>query len=196
LALDEWGAKMADETIPQRVLQPSGIGGWLLLPALETLVTPFFLSKTAFDVAESLLTFEIPDPALKALIVVETIANLAFCLAWLYAFFLLCKRRAQYPPLFIILSVALLGFVILDLTVANVAFKVAIEPGDVRDLVRGIVSCAVWVPYMALSRRVRNTFVKLTYPHQMATAETNFLIDRLRRGISSYSSGSVVNWRG
>ena len=89
----------------------------------------------------------------------ETIANLAFCLAWIYAFFLLCKHRAQYPTLFIILSVALLGFVILDLTVANVAFKVAVDPGDVRDLVRGIVSSAIWVPYMSLSRRVRNTFV-------------------------------------
>lgn len=150
---------MAGEAIPQTVLQPSGIGGWLLLPALGTLITPFFLAKSAFDLAETLLTFDIPDPALKALIVVETIGNLAFCLAWIYTFFLLCKRRVQYPALFMILSVGLLGYVILDLTVAKVGFEAAIEPGDIRDLVRGIVSCAIWVPYMALSRRVRNTFV-------------------------------------
>jgi hypothetical protein len=85
------------------------------------------------------------------------------------AFFLLCKHRAQYPTLFIILSVGRLGFVILDLTVANVTFKVAVDPGDVRDLVRGIVSSAIWFLHVAVATGSEHV-CELTYRHPIAVS--------------------------
>lgn len=149
---------MAEEALPQVHAQPSGIGGWLVLPALGTLVTPFLLAKTAYDNVEALLTFQV-SATLKAFIMIETLGNLAFSLAWFYALFLLWKHRALYPRLFNALSLLLVAFVMADLAIANFGFNVPIEPNDLRDLVRGIISCAIWVPYMLRSQRVRNTFV-------------------------------------
>ena len=77
---------MAEEALPQVHAQPSGIGGWLVLPALGTLVTPFLLAKTAYDNVEALLTFQV-SATLKAFIMIETLGNLAFSLAWFYRYF-------------------------------------------------------------------------------------------------------------
>ena len=140
--------------------QPHGIAGWLLLPALGTLVSPFLLAKGSYETGLSLFTFAIENPALKGFITVEFLLNLGFCLGWFYALYLLARHRAQYPPLFIVLSLGIVAFSIVDTAVAHFGFGVPFEPNDLRDFLRALIFSAIWVPYMLRSRRVRNTFVR------------------------------------
>jgi Protein of unknown function (DUF2569) len=40
------------------------------------------------------------------------------------------------------------------------AYAVEIGPEDYRDLARNVIALLIWTPYMAKSKRVRNTFIE------------------------------------
>jgi hypothetical protein len=153
---------MVEATTPrvQPEPKPHGVAGWLLLPALGTLLTPLWLAKGVYDGALPLFTVTIENAALRGFITVELVLNLGLCLGWFYALYLLARYRAQYPPLFIVLALGILIFGIADTAVAHFGFGVPFEPNDLAAMVRALIFAAIWVPYMLRSRRVRNTFVK------------------------------------
>jgi hypothetical protein len=58
-------------------------------------------------------------------------------------------------------------FQIVDVTAAGVLFQdvfgengvALLDPETVREILRSLFTAVIWAPYMAASRRVRNTFV-------------------------------------
>jgi hypothetical protein len=56
--------------------------------------------------------------------------------------------------------IANLGVQSVDLLVASSFFDHQMTPEDLFDLGRGALACAIWIPYMLVSKRVRNTFYR------------------------------------
>jgi hypothetical protein len=87
------------------------------------------------------------------------IANLALVGGWIYAAVLLFQKKRMYPPLAVTMLLATLAVTIVDASVGFAAFGIPFSNDDLRAISKGTIGCAVWVPYMRTSLRVRNTFV-------------------------------------
>ena len=48
----------------------------------------------------------------------------------------------------------------LDAYITFAIFSIPFKPNDVKDIVRPLLTLIIWGPYMFLSKRVRNTFIK------------------------------------
>lgn len=72
-------------------------------------------------------------------------------------------KSSHFPMIFIIIYLVNLFFVGSDTIVANFLHQdsgVYNTPVDYSDMIRQIAACAVWIPYMICSTRVKETFVK------------------------------------
>lgn len=145
---------------PEDKPPPKGIGGWLVLPAIGTVIAPFVLAFGAKDVFSVLPQMALFEDKLKAVISAEVIAN-AVLIAWaLWTIYLLFKHKRQFPRAFCYLFIGALALSVFDLAAAAAMFGSTPSPNDIRDIGRTVVSCLVWVPYMLISKRVKNTFVQ------------------------------------
>jgi len=150
---------MAEVSQAPAVAEPKGIGGWLILPVIGTLLSPFMTAYAAFQDAVVLLNSSSLSTGLAAFIVVEFIYNFGLVIAWIFAAVLLFRHKRLYPRFFIALLVITLIGTVLDLVVAVSVFDIKLDSGDVRSAVRSVVGLAIWAPYMQKSKRVKNTFV-------------------------------------
>lgn len=153
---------MAEVPHAPAMAEPQGIGGWLILPVIGTVLLPLMTAYAAFaaflDVVvllnASLLT------ALVAFIVVKCLYNFGLVIAWIFAAVLLFRHKRLYPRFFVALLVIMFIGTVLDLAVTAMAFDVTIDSSDVRSTLRFVIGLAIWGPYMYKSERVKNTFVE------------------------------------
>lgn len=153
---------------------PVGIGGWLFLPALGLIATPFVI---AFGFYKDLLPAFAPDvwntltnPNSAAynslwgpLIVYEVLINLALFIFTLWLSWNFFTKSRRVPKLFVIWLAAIAGTRILDYLLTYQIPAMAgkpVDPADVRDLARSFVNAAIWIPYFLRSKRVKNTFIE------------------------------------
>ena len=131
-----------------------GIEGWLVLPML-------YLLSVAFFTAGSLLYTELPwaRPELLA-------GNVACLVGAVVLLTLFLKKLAIVPPVMIVFYVVVACVSMLEyLSVTRFSEGIdpgviAAEAGMVREaLGHAVPSAIIWIPYFAVSQRVRNTFV-------------------------------------
>jgi len=146
---------MAEVSQAPAVAEPKGIGGWLILPVIITLVWPLM---TAYD-AVVLLNAAV-STALAVFIVVEFLYNFGLVIAWIFAAVLLFRHKRLYPRLFVALLVIMLIGTVLDFVVTAALFDMKLDSSDVRSAVRSVILLTIWGPYMHKSVRVKNTFVE------------------------------------
>ncbi|MDN7127221.1 DUF2569 domain-containing protein [Pseudidiomarina sp. 1APR75-33.1] len=147
-----------------------GIGGWLYLVAFGVIVSPLFLAVEYLPMLVDYMNgaYEItanPNsksfvPHLELLLNVEMLANafmLLVSLALLYLFF---SKHRWFPRVFIFLCVFSPLFLIADAWIVHKLMPelVAIDEATVLDIIRAIIYALIWVPYMLISKRVKNTF--------------------------------------
>ena len=152
---------MAEVPHAPAMAEPQGIGGWLILPVIGTLLLPLmtaYAALAAFQDVVVLLNASLLT-ALVAFIVVKCLYNFGLVIAWIFAAVLLFRHKRLYPRLFVALLVITLVGTALDLAVAAMAFDIKLDSSDVRSTVRSVVGLAIWGPYMHKSVRVKNTFV-------------------------------------
>ena len=154
--------------------EPMGLGGWLVLPAIALVASPFRLLHAMFtefavafdhDLWAALTT---PGTAttnlgLALLILVEVLANVASLVISIAALILFFRRDRAFPTLmrfFLIYSFV----VILGDTIALESFDLVVEEAEKAqsylDVFRQMIGMAIWVPYFSVSKRVRNTFTR------------------------------------
>ena len=161
---------MHSGTIQQR--GPKGLRGWLILVAIMVVAAPIRIA------VESAVTFypifssatwsqmtDLANPAydlrLTVIILAEIAANAALALAWFYTAYLFFTKSHRFPLWFRSVLIGAILFILVD------AFAIKLVMPDtplfdettIKNLVRGVVAAAIWVPYSLLSKRVRNTFV-------------------------------------
>jgi hypothetical protein len=153
---------VAIEPAPLRNGLYDKVGGWLVLPALATYLTPFFMAYAAFDNFRY-FSSSLPTTA-QQILVGFGLAFAALAICWVYACILLSRLDPFFPNTFVCLSLALIivnfaGIAILSAYTGNTP-----TVDDNRDLIRSIVQSAIWIPYMLVSKRVKATFFGIPMP--------------------------------
>lgn len=137
--------------------EPKGIGGWLILPTLGTLISPLVALYGVVEIAPA-FDRDLP-PGLQIFLISEIIFNLCQMAGWIVAAVWLFKHKRSFPSLFITMLMFSMAGILVDASIAVSIFDARLGPEDYRNLGRGIVSLLIWAPYMVKSKRVRNTFI-------------------------------------
>jgi Protein of unknown function (DUF2569) len=147
---------------PQQAI-PVGIKGWLILPAIGTVVSPVYLVIAIFGMQPTLEKVWAARSALSTglltFVAVEFVLNIAFVLGWIAAIFLLISKSPYYPKAYIVLMVGMVIFLAADMIISAGAYNHQPDQSDLLSLARTAVVAAIWCPYMLLSKRAKNTFV-------------------------------------
>jgi hypothetical protein len=138
--------------------EPKGIGGWLILPMLGVLISPLLALR---GIVEIVPAFERDlTTGLRILLVSEIVFNLCLMIGWVVAAVWLFKHKRAFPPLFITMLVLSFAGPLVDAVIAVWIFEVQLGLDDYMYLGRGLLALLILAPYMARSKRVRNTFVE------------------------------------
>jgi hypothetical protein len=138
--------------------EPRGIGGWLILVMLGLVIAPFF----ALGALGQGFTFLANDmtSGVRIFVISIIIFNLSMMIAWIVAAIRFFKRKRSFPKFFImVLMIDFLGVLIFTFIEAGV-FDSPLTWENYKELIRPLVSLLIWAPYIARSKRVRNTFTQ------------------------------------
>jgi hypothetical protein len=140
---------------------PSGIGGWLILPAFGLVAGPIVLLIELMVVAQLVLPEIEPGSLEYTYILANSVASGALGAFAIYVAFQFFARSRAAPRLVIALMALGLvggaGFLLLG----SLLFKVAMFNSDTAPaFFVTAVQASVWIPYFYVSARVRNTFVR------------------------------------
>jgi len=163
---------------PQAALpdSPSGFGGWLLLPVIGMLATPFVTAAHFWGTLPAYATHNwaaltLPGgaayhPAWSPLLLAELCINTAILVLTILLSVLFFRKRSSLPRMYLALGILLLALTCVDLALAVTLIpeKMSINDDDRRLVIQQVISLLVWGPYFLRSQRVRATFVK-RHPH-------------------------------
>lgn len=156
-----------------RDLEPAGIGGWLLLPALGLIISPILQGIGIIrDVVPALnpdvlRTLTDPTSANYSAMWVPTMAfesitsvlMFAFTLWLVFSFFF--RKSPRVPRLFVVWLATALTIQVIDWLLTK-SLPLPADPsgnGLINSLGRSIINAAIWIPYFIRSIRVKNTFI-------------------------------------
>lgn len=152
---------------------PSGLGGWLILVAIGLIFSPLRLG--AFVLVTFVPLFQngtweaLTTPgseqynALWApILIFELVCNLVFIVAFTVLAVLFFRKSRYFPKTYITFTLLNFGFIVLDTWFASFVLpnEPLLDPDTTREVVRALWGVVIWVPYMMVSKRVKNTFVE------------------------------------
>ena len=153
--------------------EPHGLGGWLILVGIGLVVTairlPVSLATTFFPLFTQGQWAALTTPGSKVyhplwapLLICETLGTLLFAVLAAALLFLFFSKSRWFPRIFIVYVISILLFDIADFFLVNRIPAAAAQHDfdPVMEIVRAILASAIWVPYMLVSKRVKNTFGK------------------------------------
>ena len=139
---------------------PSGIGGWLILPAIGIVVAPLQFVKNVLDYFPRVELLE-PGTLLHTMTMVEILAWIGFAVLAATTAVRFFTRRKSAPTLYRALLVGQLMFVVAAYWAAAILFDAPMFDIDAGFAIAMLLAaCAIWIPYFLYSARVRNTFVR------------------------------------
>lgn len=151
---------------------PKGLGGWLVLVFLGMITTlvaslggivqllPAYFSSVGIALSDA--DSEFYDPFWQWLAGFGVVSNVILFAGSLLMLLLFFQKRRSFPALY----VAFLVIVTLVMSCDMIFSWLWDEPEareksrDIGRLVRRLVSCMIWIPYMRVSKRVKATFIK------------------------------------
>jgi hypothetical protein len=163
---------------------PRDFGGWLILPMIGLIITPFliihnlitnnYFSEHLFDQIRALEVSS--SSTIEALMIGEMMGNilmLVMCLLCLVSFF---KKRDITPRLMIAFYLFNAAFLIIDDVMVEMILGDIVElESSTKEIGRAIIACAIWIPYFMNSKRVKETFIMPFHsiPPEMSTILLN-----------------------
>ena len=146
----------------------TGFGGWLILPMLGIILSIFILPATIYaqniEVIEywDVLTNPLSEayiPLFKELIYFEVLGNSILYAVLLFLCYVFFTKKKITIKVYIFFQLFSLVLIVSDIVLAMTLLDLELEPSDIKDIIRGLFSCVIWIPYFLLSVRVKNTFV-------------------------------------
>jgi hypothetical protein len=131
------------------------IGGWLVLPAIGTYLSPLFMGYAAYENLR-FYSDSLSEQA-KVVILGAGLTCVGLAIGWLYACVLLSRLDPLFPRVFIGLCVVQLLFNV-GIWIVFVRSGTTSDPEAFKDVARSLVIATVWIPYMLISKRVKATF--------------------------------------
>ena len=145
---------------------PKGLGGWLVLVGLGLVSSILIGILEGLNFADNVDLANRLGGAQGGVLVAETIGNLLTLVFYAVATLLFLQKSRHFPGVFIVLTIANAIYIFADLIAVWTFFRLyftAENPFWSRDTIRSvgraIVGICLWVPYMLMSVRVKNTFV-------------------------------------
>jgi hypothetical protein len=145
--------------------EPKGIDGWLIFPAIGTILSPFYVGYSAVQNSEALKILKNSSPSKLQTFgsieyaSIELVFNFCLLIAWVVAIFYLFRRKRLYPRLFVTLCAIIFIGNLCEILIERNYFNYPAEPNDIKAILQPLLALIIWGPYMQISRRVRNTFV-------------------------------------
>ncbi len=153
--------------------EPLKIGGWLILIAVGVIFNPvrtlYFVGTTyppifADGIWEMIITpgSEAYSPLLAALIIGEILVNLMFSLLGVYLAYLFFTKKSVFPKWYLGLALASVAFILADTYLVYLALPELeiFDSETTRELIRGLITLCIWCPYLFISQRSKDTFIK------------------------------------
>ena len=138
---------------PPIVRQPKGFGGWLIIPAFQTLIAPLVYALIFFNFLQMTHApwFSTNSSSNKGLILFNLTASAVLTVGWSFVLVAMVRKKRWYPRGFAILCAALL---------AVAAFQPGVPFQGPRALgfVASVIWTVIWIVYLFKSVRVKNTF--------------------------------------
>lgn len=169
--------------------QPEGskklsIGGWLVLPAIGLVLTPFVLISQIFSEdyfnkgiweGFSLAGYNNAG-ALNAYLGFELFYNILLFNFSILLILLFFKKRSSLPKLMTIfyginLTMILFGSFVLNQSGID-------DPTFGAEIFKAILSAGIWIPYFLVSKRVKETFVVM---HNSKSEQADLLVNNLEK---------------
>jgi len=150
-----------------------GLGGWLILVAIGVIFSPLRIIAELNIYLEifndgtwealTLQSSEFYNPLFGVIVCFEIIGNCALVIAYIYLIFLFFKEKQNFPKIYIITILANTAFILIDALFCKVVFPTEpmFDAETTKMVVQSVVACAIWIPYMRMSVRVKNTFINL-----------------------------------
>lgn len=150
-----------------------GLSGWLILVGIGLIITPIRISLTYGPMFYSIFTngsFEIlTTPGSEQyhslwgpLLIFELIYNSLMVVVHLFLIYLFFTKNHIFPKAYIVTVLLSVFFIPLDAWLGSfvITDEPMFDPDTAKELTRTLMSAAVWVPYMLISKRVKATFVE------------------------------------
>lgn len=148
---------------------PRKIGGWLILFALGVFVSPIrilYYLATKFPPVFSENTWQsLTDPASESysslwapLLIGECAFNIVLLFVSIFMVVLLIRKKSIFPKIYAGVAIAFAIFIIIDAYIATLIMpNISIFESDTT---WGLVSYLIWTPYLFISQRSKETFIK------------------------------------
>jgi len=142
------------------------IGGWLILPAIGLVISPFLrlyqVSEIPYFSETNWLMlvdsgYSDFQPTKAAFILLELLLNCLMIVLGAFATLVFFLRRTVTPYVVSAYYVANLVILLGD-SILGLQFGVEIDRNTVKEIIQALGSAAVWVPYFLISDRSRGTF--------------------------------------
>jgi hypothetical protein len=162
------------QAIPEATAETTGtpqawaFGGWLLLVGFGIWLGPFRLVYNLWGTYQPLFSDGHIEDILHAasmsfilLLCAELLVNLVLFAISLYLIYLFMRKSRQLPKWYFILAASTAVFLLIDTLLISLMFPdLEVFTDDVIKLLVGCaISLSVWVPYLYISERAKNTFV-------------------------------------
>lgn len=152
--------------------EPSGLKGWLLLVGLGVALSPVRLLRELYALYLPVFTdgtwAAFTDPAspdytpyYAGSVIIEMLTDVAFFILSLWLAYLFFTKSPLFPKVFIGLLLASPAMIFFCYWLRTWPFpdETLFNEELVTSVILSCVPAVIWIPYMLLSKRVRNTFV-------------------------------------
>lgn len=150
-----------------------GLSGWLILVGIGIILSPLRMIFTVFPTYYELFSedylailttpgTEVYSPLWAPILYSEMIVNIILLLLWIFVGFLFFLKKRIFKTYYM----GLLAFTLLFIIVDALAYKAVLpdepifDPDTIKEISRSVVACAIWIPYMLVSKRVKATFIR------------------------------------
>ena len=154
--------------------EPLKLGGWLILVGLGVVLGPFrllLLIGTTFSPIftdgtwEALTTqsSEVYSPIWAPFLIGEILINLMMVFIGIYLIYLFFTKKSSFPKWYFGLALFSTVFIVVDAYIVTLVVP-DIEVFDtetMKELARSLAGLLIWSPYLLLSERSKDTFIKV-----------------------------------
>jgi len=159
------------------------MGGWLVLIGiglcLTCVVQLYHLLSQGYFNYTGWIELTTPGktnyhPLWSIFLILEMNFKIGFIIFSIFLFFLYVNRRSSFPLFYIIFMGCSLLFSVLEIIISYTMplMDDSSKTEAITLLVRSIITAAIWIPYMLMSDRVRETFVFTFNPNKQLHEQT------------------------